>query len=91
MQCNKQILERPPRKIEFLNISQSCIYNADQTGLFYQKLPNQLYADKNAMRTTRGVKQMKSKERITLMVAIAADGSKVPLTIVGKAQQPECF
>jgi len=27
-------------KIEFLNISQSCIYNADQTGLFYQKLPN---------------------------------------------------
>jgi len=37
------------------------------------------------MRTTCGVKQMKSKEHITLMVTIAADGSKVPLMIVGKA------
>jgi len=72
-------------KIECLNIPQSRVYNADQTGLFFQKLPNQLYADKNAMRTTHGVKQMKSKECITLMVAIAADGSKVPLMIVGKA------
>jgi len=37
------------------------------------------------MRTTHGIKQKKPKEHITLMVAIAADGSKVPLTIVGKA------
>jgi len=38
-----------------------------------------------------GAKQMKSKERITLMVAVATSGSKVPLSIVGKAKQLQCF
>jgi len=53
---------RVQEKIESLNIPQSWVYNTDQTGLFYQKLPNRLYADKDATRSTCGVKQMKSKE-----------------------------
>ena len=31
-----------------------------------------------------GAKQMKDKTRITLMVGTVADGTKVPLSIVGK-------
>ena len=38
---------------------------------------------KNAEKA-RVYKQMESKERITVMVCIAADGSKVPLLIIGK-------
>ena len=54
--------ERLQEKIESLNIPQSWVYNANQTGLFFQKLPNRLYADKDATRSTHGVKQMKSKD-----------------------------
>ena len=39
----------------------------------------------------RGVKQMKSKDRVTLMVATSAVGGKIPLFMVGKAKAPECF
>jgi hypothetical protein len=37
------------------------------------------------------VKQMKSKDRIALMICTSASGEKVPLAIVGKAKKPECF
>jgi hypothetical protein len=36
-------------------------------------------------------KQMKSKDRITVMVCTAATGAKMPLTIGGKAKQPAAF
>lgn len=38
-------------------------YNADQTGLFYQRLPNRIYCDRKLRNTIRGVKQMKDKSR----------------------------
>jgi hypothetical protein len=38
-----------------------------------------------------GVKQMKSKDRVTLMVATSPVGGKIPLFMVGKAKAPECF
>jgi len=84
-------LDELHHKIEQENITPDRLYNADQTGLFFQKLPNRIYCDKEVRRTSRGAKQMKSKERITLMVAVAADGSKFPLSIVGKAKQLQCF
>eukprot|EP00978_Attheya_sp_CCMP212_P027512 scaffold92146_cov56-Attheya_sp.AAC.1 len=34
---------------------------------------------------------MKSKDRVTLMICTAADGTKVPLSIIGKAKKTECF
>jgi hypothetical protein len=34
---------------------------------------------------------MKSKDHVTIMVCITADGSKVPLSLIGKAKTPECF
>jgi len=44
-----------------------------------------------ARKDYRGVKQMKSKDRVTLMVATSAVGGKIPLFMVGKAKAPECF
>jgi hypothetical protein len=38
-----------------------------------------------------GVKQMKSKDRVTLMVASSAAGAKILLFMVGKLKQLECF
>ena len=67
------------------------IYNADQTGLFYQKLPNRIYVDKGCKNDYAGAKQMKDKTRITLMICTSAHGEKVPLALVGKAKNPRCF
>ena len=36
------------------NISSDCIYNADQNGLYHQKLPNTLHFKKEAKKETRG-------------------------------------
>ena len=80
--------------LEMYNIPPSCVYNGDQMGLYYQKLPNRMYVDKDAKKTYAGVKQMKDKTRITLMVCTAADGSDVPLSIVGKPKKIcalECY
>jgi hypothetical protein len=77
--------------IEQHSVPPACIYNADQTGLFYQKLPNRMYVDKGNKKDYAGAKQMKDRTRITLMICTAADGSKVPLMVVGKAKKPTCF
>jgi hypothetical protein len=77
--------------VEEFDIPLARIYNADQTGLFYQKLPNHIYVDKQKKRDYFGAKEMKDKNRLTVMIASAADGSKVPLSIVGKPKNPKCF
>jgi Uncharacterized conserved protein len=77
--------------IERFDIPRSHIYNADQTGLYYTKLPNRIYGSKADRKTLAGTKQMTSKDRVTLMVACSADGKKVPLFVVGKYQTPACF
>ena len=73
------------------NIPSERTFNADQTGLFHQKLPNRIYCRQEEKRTIRGVKQMKAKERNTLMVCISAVGEKLPLSVVGKAMRPQCW
>jgi DDE superfamily endonuclease len=77
--------------IEKYRIPMERIYNADQTGLYYQKLPNTLYVDQKNRKNYQGAKQMKDKNRITLMLCTAANGMKVPLAVVGKAKMPVCF
>jgi hypothetical protein len=73
------------------NIPPERVYNGDQSGLYYNKLPNRIYVTKAERSSYAGVKQMKSKDRVTIMVCIAADGSKIPLSIIGKSKTPECF
>lgn len=77
--------------MESLNISLERVFNADQTGLFYQKLPNRIYCDRNKSEETRGSKIMHEKARLTLMVCVSAVGEKVPLALVGNAKCPNCF
>jgi hypothetical protein len=77
--------------IENHNLTPDVICNADQTGLHHTKLPHRLHIDKSKRKEHAGVKQMKPKDRITLMVCTSASGEKVPLAIVGKAKKPECF
>ena len=73
------------------NIPLSRVYNGDQTGLFFNKMPTHVYVRKENSKTVRGCKAMKSKDRITLMVCTAANGDKIPLAIVGKSQVPQCL
>ena len=67
--------------LEDKKIKKGCLYNADQTGLYYQKLPNALYVRKDEKKKARGTKQMKDTTRVTLMVCTAANGDKIPLAM----------
>jgi hypothetical protein len=58
--------------------------------LFFNKLPNRIYVDQ-AVNDYHGVKQMKSKDWVALMVATSAVSEKIPLFMVGKAKTLECF
>ncbi|XP_042901996.1 tigger transposable element-derived protein 4-like [Parasteatoda tepidariorum] len=64
------------------------IFNADETGLFYQCLP-----DKTAMfkdEACRGGKQ--SKARLTLLLAANEAGTeKLPPLMIGRSEKPRCF
>ena len=77
--------------LEEKNIKACCLYNADQTGLFFQKLPNTLYVDMESKKKFRGCKQMKDKTRVTLMICTAANGDKIPIAFVGISENPHCF
>ena len=59
--------------------------------MYHQKLPNRIYVEKGKKQKFAGAKQMKDKTRVTCMVATTADGSKVPLAVVGKPKNPKCF
>ena len=69
-----------------------CVYNMDETGLFFKCLPNRSYLKKGDYKNARGNKLMKAKDRVTIYVCTNADGSdKVPLSMIGKAKEPRCF
>lgn len=69
-----------------------CIYNVDETGLFYKVLPKVTYlAPGEDRKTTRGVKGMKAKDRVTAYMCTNASGRRVPLSLIGTAKDPRCF
>ena len=57
--------------------------------MFYAKLPNSLYVDKNNKNDYKGTKQMKDKSRMTEMIATAADISRLPVKTIGKPKRLE--
>ena len=70
-----------------------CIYNIDETGLFYKPLPRRthvsIWQDRKSL---RGIKSVKAKERVTAFVCTNATGThKLPMAIIGTAKQPRCF
>lgn len=64
------------------------LYNADETALFYQMLPNRTLALKGD--DCRGGKQ--SKLRVTVLLCANSDGSdkRMPL-VIGRNARPRCF
>jgi hypothetical protein len=55
------------------------VYNADQRGLFYNKLPNCMYVSKGSPSHEAD----EEPRYVTPMVAISAAGAKIPLFMVG--------
>uniref|UniRef100_A0A914UKF2 HTH CENPB-type domain-containing protein n=1 Tax=Plectus sambesii TaxID=2011161 RepID=A0A914UKF2_9BILA len=73
---------------ELAKFSPDDIFNADETRLFWQLLPNKTLAFKGE-RCTNG---KKSKERITVLVGANMSGTeKLPLLVIGKSAKPQCF
>jgi hypothetical protein len=66
-------------------------HDVDQTGLYYNKLPNRIYVNKADRNNYSGCKQMQAKDEVTLMIVIAPSGAKGPLFMVGKSKWPVCF
>ncbi|XP_045167549.2 tigger transposable element-derived protein 4-like [Mercenaria mercenaria] len=65
-----------------------CIYNADETGIFYKMLPDKTLEFKNV--DCSGGKR--SKERLTVLVCANMTGTdKLPLFVIGKSAKPRCF
>lgn len=69
------------------------IYNMDETGLFFRCFPKRSYIGKDENENElRGSKKMVDKSRVTLVVCTNTTGShKLPILMIGKAKQPECF
>jgi len=68
------------------------IYDMDKTGLFYRCIPDRSYVQTGQRRQARGTKAMKSKDRVTLVLACNATGShKLPVAMISKAKKPLCF
>ena len=64
------------------------IYNADETGIFYQLLPDKTMEFKNVQ--CHGGKQ--SKQRLTALVCANMSGTdKHRLLVIGKSAKPRCF
>ena len=55
---------------EKLGVDPEALYNADQTGFLYQKLPNSLYANKEGKRGYMESKLMKDKRDVLLWFAL---------------------
>ena len=79
----KKESERISKIIEEANYEPYQIYNADESGLYWNSLPGE-NVNADVFRTI--------KERITLMVCSNADGShKIPMFIIGKSKIPRGF
>jgi hypothetical protein len=64
------------------------VYNADETGLFFNVLPDRTLVYKGE--TCHGGKH--SKYRLTVLLCVNSDGSdkQVPI-VIGKSSKPRCF
>lgn len=87
---------------ELAKFSPNDVFNADETGLFWQLLPNKTMAFKglflkyvHRIFMITGEKcagGKKSKERITVLVGANMSGTeKLPLLVIGKSDKPRCF
>jgi DDE superfamily endonuclease/Tc5 transposase DNA-binding domain len=73
------------------------IFNMDEAPLFYRALPTRTYeyvsdGSKDKRQIGRGIKSLRAKDRLTLVLCCNASGSvKVDPLIIGTAKKPVCF
>lgn len=67
------------------------IFNMDETGLFYRAIPNHTYlmsSENDKQQAGHGLKAMKAKDRITIILYTNSTGTcKVPPTVIGAAKK----
>jgi hypothetical protein len=76
---------------EHHGIEPSCIVSAGPTRLHYGQLPNIVFTKKNDRFSPQGIKRLQTKESITVMVCVTADGDKAPLAVIATGKSPPCF
>ena len=63
------------------------IFNVDETGLYYEMMPNKTLSAKSR---NHGLKQ--SKKRVTVMLGVDVDGTeKLKPLVIGHSRNPRCF
>lgn len=62
-------------------------FNADETGLFYQALPNKMFSYKGESCHDGKV----AKERLTVLPCVSMSGEKLESLVIGKSVKPRCF
>ena len=67
--------------------SPDCIFNADESGLYYKALPSTTYYNKGSQ--PKGWKMQ--KVRLTILFVCNSTGSYKRLFVIGKAKKPRCF
>lgn len=70
-----------------------CIFNANETGVFFRVLPKRSYlvAGENR-KTARGVKDMTAKNRMTAYICSNATGTwKIPFSLIDVVEESRCF
>lgn len=73
---------------DVLQFSKRDIQNADETGLFYQMLPNKTHS----LKDDACVGGKNSKVRVTVLLCCNMDGSDRCLPfVIGKSKKPRCF
>ena len=63
----------------------------EQTGIYYTKMSNWTFSRKYEANNMKVTKTINSNDIVTIMVCNAASGGKVPLVMVGKSKDPDCF
>ncbi|OAF64996.1 hypothetical protein A3Q56_07296 [Intoshia linei] len=64
------------------------VFNADETALFYKKLPNKSYIIKS---NDPRRKLKENKEKITVLLCCSAQGKKIKPLFIDKSIKPRCF
>lgn len=66
-----------------------CVYNADETGIYFKAMPDSTYVKMDQKRALRGFKT--AKDRITALVCCNLAGEKEKLLVIGRSAKPRCF
>ncbi|RLN86826.1 hypothetical protein BBJ28_00010211 [Nothophytophthora sp. Chile5] len=64
--------------------TRGCIFNTDETGVYFDESPGLIIAERGKRGSTK-IKGKKRSFRATVLLAIAADGTKLPPLVVFKA------